>query len=43
MSPYPYPQRSYRTLLDLDLYPYVDKRELKNVNVKNTKNHKNKG
>ncbi len=33
MSPYPNPRHSCRTTLDLDLYPYVDRKELKNVDV----------
>jgi hypothetical protein len=34
LSPYPYPQYSCQTLLDLDLYPSINKRKLKSVDVK---------
>jgi hypothetical protein len=34
MSPYPYPQHFYRTLLYLDLYPSIDRRKLKIVDAK---------
>jgi hypothetical protein len=33
MSTYPYPWHSCKTPLDLDLYPFVQKRKLKNVDA----------
>jgi hypothetical protein len=33
MSTYPYPQCSYRTTPNLDLYPFVPKKKLKSVDV----------